>query len=92
MVLKVDKIAIDSFDNRGKWNQKAIMDFLKSNFKSNTAIAVDLNEFYKTFYNGSHVIRHQSFYCRKHIVDGLNELKISGIAAVDNKTLKIRFD
>ena len=92
MALKVEKISSDNFGNRGKWNQKAIIEFLKNQHKSGTAIAVNLKDFYSEFYNGTKVIKYIGYYSRVHIIDALRTLKVAGIAEVEANILKVRFD
>ena len=90
--MEVKSIDVENFGNRGKWNQKAIIGFLKENHKPKTAIEVRLMDFYKQFYGGSKVIKYVGYYCRKHVLEALQDLKIRGIAEIDTGALKIRFD
>lgn len=92
MSLKVEKISTDAFGCRGKWNQKAISDFLKTQHKPGTAIKVPLTDFYKEFYGGAKVIKYAGYYSRKHLIDALFEMHLKGLVEIENGQIKIRFD
>ena len=90
--MQIEKIEFSDFVNKGKWDLKGIQNFLKQHSKSKTAISVQVLQFYNEFYMGERVIKHATFYCRKHVLDAMKDMKIKGLAEVSKDALKIRFD
>ena len=90
--LKTEKIEMEDFGNRGKWNQTAIIDWLKDQHKPQTAIKVGLMDFYKMFYGGVKVIKYVGYYSRKHLLDAFFELHLKGLVEVQKNELKLRFE
>jgi len=90
--MQIEQIEFTDFGNHGKWNSDGIKKFLKQHQKQKTAISVPVIQFYNEFYTGGSVIKHATFYCRKHVLDAMKDMKIKGLAEVSKDALKIRFD
>jgi hypothetical protein len=83
-------IQIDDMGQRGKWKTKELKNWLKTEFSApKVAKSVNLTEFYKTFYDGTKVIKYIGYYCRKHVLDLMSELDFSGLAEIRGSELKI---
>jgi hypothetical protein len=88
--MQTKTIELNDFGNRGKWKQKELKAWLRSEFSTpKMAKSVDLKEFYKSFYDGSKVIKYIGYYCRKHVLDLFSELDFTGLAEVRGTELKI---
>ena len=80
---------------RGKWNMSALKAFITQNHKPQTEMTLDLKTFYKTFYNGSKVIKYVGYYSRTHVLEVMKELELEGychqIKLDSGEVLKIGF-
>ena len=77
---------------KGKWKVSELKKFLEQNHKSNTELAFNLKDFYSEFYaTPSKVIKHWTYYCKKHVDDLMADLKIVGYCRTFGNVLKIGF-
>ena len=75
----------------GKWNNNKIIAFLKEQHKVNTEKTFKLKELYSEFYGANKVIKHWTFYTRKHILDAMIHLEYDGYVRTAGELIKIGF-
>ena len=93
MVLDVLEISESEMVSKGKWEKPKIDKFIKdlSVKHKSKCICLSLLGFYKEYYLGSNVIKHMSFYCRKHCIDSMKRQKISGFVSTSKDKLMMSF-
>ena len=97
--MKIQIGKMTDFKNRGKWKDSEMKHFLSEQFKifsekkitETQILSVSVNEFYQKFYSGNKQIKYKSYYCRKHVLDNLSELKIDGNCMTESENLLIKF-
>ena len=67
-----------SFRTSHKWDMENMETFAKDlvNKYSGKIVRIPITEFYKEFYTGDSVIKHQSYYCKKKLKTVLENLNI----------------